>query len=312
MNTELAPIQKSATMVAQYARHLVSTDRAKQFVTTLSLMTKDQPKLAIATPQSLLAAMMACVHLDILPNTPEHLAYIIPYSDKSGHINAQFQIGYRGMIELAYRSGEIKSISAELVFPEDKFKVELGTKRRLVHIPDYSIDRTKYEKVTHVYATAEMMNGNVLFEVLSLADLKKVQKTTKAKSTDSPWNTWGEQMAKKTAIKRLLKYLPASRIDKSLLMGAQYDSLAEAGKLAIKNGEIVENAIEDIVEEPKTIVEEPPKTHTAVSVNDKIAEMNDNSSQEIPQEEIDALMDSADQQEQLSIKSEPKKREYHG
>lgn len=274
-STAITPFKHSAELVAQYSKNLVSTDRAKQFVTTLVLMAKDQPKLAICTPESIVAAMMACVHLDILPNTPEHLAYIIPYSSQGG-VKAQFQIGYRGMVELAYRSGQIKSIAAELVFPEDTFKVELGTKRKLVHKPDYSINRTKAERITHVYATAEMNNGNVLFEVLSMADLKKVQKTTKAHSTDSPWASWFDQMAKKTAIKRLLKYLPASRIDNRLAYAAQYDSLAEVGKLAVKeDGDIVEQEIAPTTNSPEISTPLVPQ-HDTVSVNDKIAGMNDN------------------------------------
>lgn len=227
-----------ANAVVSFSRNLVADDRARQFATTLAITGKKQPKIWECAEESILAAMMACVHLDLMPNTPEGLAYLIPYKIRDVGWVLQFQVGYRGLIHLAYNSSEIKAISAELVFPEDKFRVELGTERKLTHQPNYEIDRTAIERIVAVYATAKLASGETVFDVLNKEDIAKIRSSSRAKSTDSPWETWGEMMAKKTAVKRLLKYLPSSPKDNRIYLAAQYDSWSEAGKLRLKNGNI--------------------------------------------------------------------------
>jgi recombination protein RecT len=204
--------------------------KRETFVGQLTIMREASPKLAKCTSSSLINCMIACGHLDLMPNTAQQYAFIIPYGDQ-----AQFQLGYLGLIELAYRSGEITSINAELVFAEDKFEQTLGTRRELVHIPNLDIDRTKYDNVKRVYATAELKNGKSVFVVLTMDEINKIRASSKAsKGGDNPWNKWPEAMAKKTAIKRLLKYLPSSAIDNRFKDAIDYDNRAEAGKLAFK------------------------------------------------------------------------------
>jgi recombination protein RecT len=229
-------IQAMAGMVATYSQKLVGDNRAKQFVATLSLLVKQQPKLALCTTESLLASMMACVHLDIMPNTPAGLAYLIPYSDK-----AQFQMGYKGLCELAYRSGEVKAISAELVFPSDKFEITMGTDRAITHKPDLLIDRTIAKDALYVYATAKMKGGSTTFAILNRKDIEKVRKSVKARSTDTPWVQWEEEMWKKTAVKKLTKLLPMSSRDNRLVQAVEYDSWSQANKLSVVNGNLFEN-----------------------------------------------------------------------
>lgn len=233
---ELTPFQNTTQTIANYTKKLANDKKAQEFAARVTLMARQNPKIAAATPESLLTAMMACVQLDLMPNTPEGLAYVIPYGN-----SVQFQIGYKGIVELAYRTGVVRKIDAELVFPEDTFKVSLGTNRQLTHEPDYSIDRTDYKKVTHVYATAVLTTGETVFDVMSRKEVNKVQTAAKASSTDSPWHTWWGRMAKKTAVKSLAKLLPSSSEDNRFKQAIEWDSLAEAGKLSVaEEGEIVE------------------------------------------------------------------------
>lgn len=250
--TALETINDAANMVRKYATGLINSKRAQQFAFQLSIMTKDPKnghKIVNCTPESVLAAMMACVHLDIMPNTSEQYAYIIPYGN-----TAQFQLGYKGLVELAYRSGVVKSVNAELVFAEDAFEVELGTERRLIHRPSFAVhDRTNYAQATHVYATAKLNNGEFVFEVLTKPELEKVRKSSKA-ANDGPWRDWPEAMAKKTAVKRLLKLLPSSTTDNRFKIAAEWDSRGEAGKGlridrdsgTILDGEVVDEATDAI------------------------------------------------------------------
>lgn len=235
--TGLAELKKTATLVQTYGKRLVGDKRAQQFAAHISLMAQENPKIKDAKPESVLAAMMACVHSDMMPNTPSQDAFIIPYGDR-----VQFQIGYKGLVKLAYRSAQVVNINAELVFPEDHFKVKLGTDRTLEHEPsEKPIDRTLLAKATHVYATAEMKNGSTVFEVMSMTEIDKVKEFVKAKTGDVPWNKWPEAMAKKTVVKRMLKLLPSDNEDNRLQYAAAYDSWSEAGRLSVKDGELVRN-----------------------------------------------------------------------
>lgn len=229
----ISPLQETTQIIAQYTKKLTDNKKAQEFAARVSLMARQNPKIANATRESLLTAMMACVQLDLMPNTPEQLAYVIPYGN-----TVQFQIGYKGLVELAYRSGTILSINAELVFPSDTFEVRLGTDRTLVHIPDFTIDRSIDQNANGVYATAKLANGETVFVTLSRAEINKVQ--TSAKAGKGPWTDWWGEMAKKTAVKRLTKLLPSSAEDNRLRQAVEYDSLADAGKLTSEEGEIVE------------------------------------------------------------------------
>lgn len=197
------------------------------FVNQVTVMREANQRLANCTPRSIIECMIACGHLDLLPNTAQQYAYIIPYGTE-----AQFQLGYKGLIELAFRSGQINSINAELVFEEDEFEVTLGGTRKLIHKPNYFIDRSDFNRAQAVYATATLANGATTFHVMTMFEITKIRDTSKAgKGKDSPWTTWPEAMAKKTVIKQFLKLLPSSTEDNRFKEAIVYDDYAEAGKL---------------------------------------------------------------------------------
>lgn len=260
-NTSLTPVQKVQADVIRFAGKLLDKERAAEFATRVALIARENAVIAKAiqnNPDSFLVAYMASVTLDLMPNTPEGLAYIIPYGDK-----VQFQTGYKGLIKLARRSGEIKSISAELVFNGDEFDVEFGTRRGIHHRPKLDIDRTDYKLVTNAYATASLTNGEDVFVVMTRKELDKIKSTAKAGNTDSPWQKWPERQAIKTVLKRLTQVLP-SGADDALQKAVAMDSLAEVGKLnidkdtgSILEGEVVGLAsdIQDRIKAAKTAEE---------------------------------------------------------
>lgn len=237
----LEPIKEAAVIIGGWAKKLINDERAGQFMTSLAIMARNNPLIAQCTSESLITAMIACVQLDLMPNTPEQLAFIIPYRDnKSNKVIANFQLGYKGLVQLAQRSGMIKAMNTELVFKGDEFDYILGTERKIVHRPNLEIDRTDYSLVQQAYMTAKLTNGEVVFEVMTRKELDKVRNSSKAKSTDAPWTTWPEAMAKKTVIKRAAKMLPSSTADNRLMLAAQFDSWSEAGRLDFKNGQLIE------------------------------------------------------------------------
>lgn len=183
------------------------------------------PALAKCNQESFLGAVMQCAQLGLEPGNALGHAYLLPFGNgkaSDGLANVQLIIGYRGMIDLARRSGQIISISAHTVHTEDKFSYQLGLEPNIIHVP---ADGERGE-VTHVYAVAKLKDGGVQFEVMSRYDVEKVRKTSKA-ANNGPWVSHWEEMAKKTVCRRLFKWLPVSI---ELQTAVTLDERADAGK----------------------------------------------------------------------------------
>ena len=131
-------------------------------------------------------------------------------------------IGYRGMLDLARRSGAIVNIDARVVFAADEFDLLYGTETRILHKPKLSGDRGG---VIGVYAVAQLQGGGSQVEYMSVEQVFAVRDASKAKD-DGPWKTHFEEMAKKTVVRRLFKYLPVSV---EALTAVGLDERADAG-----------------------------------------------------------------------------------
>ena len=154
-------------------------------------------------PKSFLAAMMTAAQLGVEPNTPLGQAYLIPYRNH-GQLECQFQLGYKGLIDLAYRSGEVTIIQAHTVYQNDVFEYELGLDPKLRHVPATS-DRGDPIAFYGMFRTKD---GGYGFQVMSVEDVRKhAQKYSKSYG-NGPWQNNFEEMAKKTVLKKVLKYAP--------------------------------------------------------------------------------------------------------
>jgi recombination protein RecT len=163
------------------------------------------PKLSECTRMSFLGALMNAAQLGLEPNTPLGQAYLIPYNNK-GKLECQFQIGYKGMIDLVYRNEQVQSIQAHCVYENDYFDYELGLNSRLVHKPALK-DRGE---MVLVYALFKLENNGFAFEVMSKEDIDThAKKYSKGFSSSySPWNSNYFEMCRKTVVKKLLRYAP--------------------------------------------------------------------------------------------------------
>ena len=192
-------------MEGEIAKALPSVMTPERFTRMVLSAISATPKLAECTPKSFLGAMMNAAQLGVEPNTPLGQAYILPFMNK-GQLEAQFQLGYKGLIDLAYRSGEVEIVQAHIVYENDEFTYELGLDPKLKHIP---ADSNRGEPIK-VYAMFKTKSGGFGFEVMSMEDIKNhASQYSKAYSTSfSPWKTNFEEMAKKTVLKKALKYAP--------------------------------------------------------------------------------------------------------
>ena len=201
------------------------------------------PKLKECTPMSFIAALMNAAQLGLEPNTPLGQAYLIPYKNK-GILECQFQLGYKGMIDLAYRNDRMQSIEAHTIYENDEFYYELGLDARLKHIPTW-VDRGN---IRGFYAIFKLDNGGYRFEVMSKADVDRFAETySKAYSSEySPWKTNYEEMAKKTVLKRLLKYAPIkSDFRKALSLDETIKSELSVDMSEVRNDEVDYSAVVD-------------------------------------------------------------------
>lgn len=195
------------SMEGEIAKALPSVITPERFTRMTLTAVRTTPKLAQCEPMSFLAAMMSAAQLGLEPNTPLGQAYLLPYRNNSKGVTVvQFQIGYKGLIDLAYRSGEIETVQAQCVYENDTFECEFGLEPKLKHVPA-SGGRGELVKV---YALFRTKSGGYGFEVMSVEDIRAhAEKYSKAYSSGrSPWTTNFEEMAKKTLIKRVLKYAP--------------------------------------------------------------------------------------------------------
>ncbi|MGL4298576.1 MAG: recombinase RecT [Candidatus Neomicrothrix subdominans] len=161
---------------------------------------------------SVLVAAMQAAALGLDPNTPTQDAWILPRKNK-GVAEAQLLIGYRGLLKLVRRSGQIKTISAEVVREGDEFRWGYGLEAdTLEHTPAPAGERGD---LTHCYAVARYMNGGYNFVVLDREQVERRRAVSDSWKSDtsrpySPWTVWTEAMWRKSAIRALMPMLELS------------------------------------------------------------------------------------------------------
>lgn len=198
----------------------------------LTALSKDT-KLANSTPESFMGALLTSAQLGLECNTPLGQAYLIPYKNK-GVLETQFQLGYQGLIDLCYRTGQYKKIVARIVYEGDDFDYSYGLEEKLIHRP-----REKSNTPIYVYGLYELKNGASAFEVMSweavMNHAKKYSQSVKNGYT-SPWTTDSESMAKKTVLKKVLKYAPKAVENAELIAEAVNGDSAIIKTNIIKDG----------------------------------------------------------------------------
>lgn len=188
--------------IAKALPSVLTPERFSRMVTTAITTT---PKLANCTPQSFIGAMLTAAQLGLEPNTPLGQAYLIPYySGKTKKEECQFQLGYKGMIDLCYRTGEFKSIAAHIVYENDEFEFEYGLEDKLKHKPTMS----ERGKPMWVYGLYKLQNGGYGFEVMGYDECLDFGRRKSKTFDNGPWKSDPEEMCKKTLIKKVLKYAP--------------------------------------------------------------------------------------------------------
>nr|DAR69623.1 MAG TPA: RecT protein [Caudoviricetes sp.]DAR93525.1 MAG TPA: RecT protein [Caudoviricetes sp.] len=233
------------SMEGQIAKALPSVLTPERFTRMVLTALSTNPTLRECTPNSFLGAMMQAAQLGVEPNTPLGQAYLIPYKNH-GTMECQFQLGYKGLLDLAYRSGEVVIIQAHEVYENDTFEYEFGLEPKLKHIPATG----EKGAVTHYYAMFKTKSDGYGFHVMSRAEVEAfAQKYSFAykKGYTSPWTTNFDEMAKKTVLKACLKYAPIKTefartlsADETIKTSIAADMVSEADETDYIDAEAVE------------------------------------------------------------------------
>lgn len=187
-------------MAGEIKNALPENIKSERFQRVALTAFSNNKKLQQCEPVSFLAAMMQSAQLGLEPNTPLGQAYLVPYGNQ-----VQFQLGYKGLIDLATRTGQYQSIYAHAVYENDEFDIDYGLNQKLVHKPCMTGERGG---VIGYYAVYKLTNGGYGFAFATKDEIESHARKFSKTFSRGPWQTDFDAMAKKTVIKAALKYAP--------------------------------------------------------------------------------------------------------
>lgn len=170
-------------------------DQANRLSVLIKNELRRNPKLEQCSLVSMANAVSTIAQLGLEVGAQGHV-YLLPFKEE-----VQVIVGYKGLIQLAYKAGAIKSIHADVVFENDLFDVTYGSSQNLIHKPTFP--RTGSVKCVYAYAKT---NNELFIDVMTIDEVNAIE--SKARSKDI-WNNHFNEMAKKTVVRRLFKYLPS-------------------------------------------------------------------------------------------------------
>jgi len=189
---ELPVIKKFSVYMERYEQELlpkllqnISNITPSQFVFAAISEVKKNQKLQQAfqeNPSSMFASILTAAEIGLVPSELHGEFFLIPRNIKQPNGNYKMSvtplIGYKGIVKLLLRSGEIESLDAEVVYKGDKLKIAYGLSPILQHTPKYDAVRTA-ENITHVYAVAHYKVGKPKFSVMTRDELIAVKNMNK-------------------------------------------------------------------------------------------------------------------------------------
>ncbi len=274
---EMKPKEQIAYLLNQkkgeLAKMIPKTLSIERLLKVAQIAATTTPALAKCDVPSLIGAIGQCAQMGLEPNTILGHAYLVPFNtkrkDAAGNerlVNSvQVIIGYKGLIDLARRSGQIVSIAAHEVCANDHFDLVYGLDERLAHTPAMG----ERGAVIGFYAVAKLKDGGHCFEFMSTRQVEDIRAASQGyqqavkykKEATHPWTVHFTEMGRKTVIRRLAKYLPLSIEFQSAVA---LDAMAAGGKdqkLDAFDGEFMQVPDEDANTETASATTSEEATH---------------------------------------------------
>ena len=182
----------------------INPEKAKAELGFAKQFFQNNPDLQKCEPQSILDAVVNVARTSVTLNPVMRLAYLIPRKNK-----CMLEFSYMGLVAMLRDYGCIKSISAHIVYEDEEFEFEIS-ENKIRHRPKFAKSETEHNKreIIGCYTRATLLNNDTVFEFMPMWEINKVKsKSTGSNSEYSAWNTWRDEMIKKTVIKRHFKLL---------------------------------------------------------------------------------------------------------
>lgn len=202
-------------VVSELAKVLPRNLPADRLIRQTLTLAQTNPQLLECSPISILAGMIRAAELNLELSGVLGHAYLVPrWNSKTRCKEATFQIGYRGFIALAFRSGQVQSFPMRVVHERDEFSVRLGSNQEILHKP--YMDGERGNPIAY-YALVKLAGGGEDFEIMTHAEcvahrLKYSPPSTRRDGSviSSVWDSNFDEMALKTVARKLSKRLPLS------------------------------------------------------------------------------------------------------
>lgn len=216
-----------ASQQEQFALAMANQAEASRMVRIINTEVRRNPKLGECTPVSLLGAAMLCAQLRLEPGPLEQV-YLIPRKRrfKNGNqwgevLEVNWQLGYKGMIELAHRTGKVKTLHVDALHKHDEIDMSIGTSGGFTHRPNWKEPRGE---VLGYYCYAELVDGGWTVRYLTLDEINDGHRARSdawkhaehgdkkygGGKKDSPWHTDYDAMCRKTLVRVTSAWLPRS------------------------------------------------------------------------------------------------------
>ena len=224
---------QEVVLPALLSKHGISTE---QFVQVVMSEVKKNEKLLQAfkeSPASMFASILAGAEVGLIPSDMIGEFYLIPRNIKQPDGKYRMMvtplIGYKGLVSILLRSGDITRIHTEIVYEGDTFEPVYGLEPNIIHKPNFDVPRSA-EKITHAYAVAKTKTGEYQFAVISRQEILAIKSMAKYDNDlyfndkKNP-NRW---MEKKAALIQLSKMLPKDYYSKKAI---GMDTMMEGGSI---------------------------------------------------------------------------------
>jgi recombination protein RecT len=182
----------------------INPEKAKSELGFAMQIFQNNPSLQKCEPQSILNAVVNVARTSITLNPVMRLAYLIPRKNK-----CVLEFSYMGLVAMLRDNGCIKTISAHIVYEDEQFEYDVA-ENRIYHKPRWAKTEQEHNQreVIGCYSRATLPNGDVVYEFMPMWEIDKVKRMSEGSNSQySAWQTWKDEMIKKSVIKRHFKML---------------------------------------------------------------------------------------------------------
>ncbi len=262
----------------------INPEKAKSELGFAMQLFQNNSELQKCDPQSILNAVVNVARTSITLNPVMRLAYLVPRKNK-----CVLEFSYMGLVALLRDNGCIKSISAHIVYSDEQFDYDVA-ENKIYHKPTWAKTEAEHNtrEIIGCYSRATLPNGEIVFEFMPMWEIEKVKRNSLGSDSKySAWQTWRDEMIKKSVIKRHFKMLisgnPSEALTTAISIEQENNPLTNSFDKKPQKKSIL-TAFDDVSEQVPQVEYEMPTNQTNEPIN---TQMNTDL---MSDDEIDLLM----------------------